>query len=98
MSNVLIIKHGSLGDIAQASGVIQDIFEYHREDKIYLLTVKQVILVQMISVRMMLSQMISVQMTLVLMILVPRLFMQIQYIQLPIHFLEIYIHLEQVLL
>ena len=40
MSNVLIIKHGSLGDIAQASGVIQDIFEHHKEDKIYLLTTR----------------------------------------------------------
>ena len=40
MSNVLIIKHGSLGDIAQASGVIQDIFENHKKDKIYLLTTK----------------------------------------------------------
>ena len=38
MSNILVIKHGSLGDIAQASGVIQDIFENHKEDKIYLLT------------------------------------------------------------
>ena len=27
MSNILIIKHGSLGDIAQASGAIQDIYE-----------------------------------------------------------------------
>ena len=36
MSNILVIKHGSLGDIAQASGVIQDIFENHKEDKIYL--------------------------------------------------------------
>ena len=40
MSNILIIKHGSLGDIAQSSGVIQDIFENHKEDKIYLLTTK----------------------------------------------------------
>jgi len=40
MSNILIIKHGSLGDIAQASGAIQDIFENHSEDKIYLLTAK----------------------------------------------------------
>ena len=40
MSNILIIKHGSLGDIAQASGAIQDIFENHKEDKIYLLTSK----------------------------------------------------------
>ena len=38
MSNILIIKHGSLGDIAQASGAIQDIFENHPNDKIYLLT------------------------------------------------------------
>ena len=40
MSNVLIIKHGSLGDIAQASGVIQDIFEHHKQDKIYILTTR----------------------------------------------------------
>ena len=40
MSNILIIKHGSLGDIAQASGAIQDIFENHRNDQIYLLTTK----------------------------------------------------------
>ena len=40
MSNILLIKHGSLGDIAQASGAIQDIFENHKEDKLYLLTTK----------------------------------------------------------
>ncbi len=40
MSNILIIKHGSLGDITQASGVIQDIFENHKNDKLYLLTTK----------------------------------------------------------
>ena len=40
MSNILIIKHGSLGDIAQASGAIQDIFENHRDDQIYFLTTK----------------------------------------------------------
>ena len=40
MSNILIIKHGSLGDIAQASGAIQDISEFHKEDDIYLLTTK----------------------------------------------------------
>ena len=40
MSNILIIKHGSLGDIAQASGAIQDISENHKDDKIYLLTTK----------------------------------------------------------
>ena len=38
MSNILIIKHGSLGDIAQACGAIQDIFENHKDDKIYMLT------------------------------------------------------------
>ncbi len=40
MSNILIIKHGSLGDIAQACGAIQDISENHREDQIHLLTTK----------------------------------------------------------
>ena len=40
MSNILIIKHGSLGDIAQASGAIQDIFENHKDQGIYLLTTK----------------------------------------------------------
>ena len=40
MSNILIIKHGSLGDIAQASGAIQDISEFYKEDDIYLLTTK----------------------------------------------------------
>ena len=40
MSNILIIKHGSLGDIAQASGAIQDISENHRDDQIFLLTTK----------------------------------------------------------
>ena len=38
MSNILIIKHGSLGDIAQASGAIQDIFENHLNDQIHILT------------------------------------------------------------
>tara|TARA_B100000989_G_scaffold298550_1_gene288392 strand:+ start:1399 stop:2331 length:933 start_codon:yes stop_codon:yes gene_type:complete len=38
MSKILIIKHGSLGDIAQASGAIQDICENHYKDDIYLLT------------------------------------------------------------
>ena len=40
MSNILIIKHGSLGDIAQACGAIQDISENHSNDEIYLLTTK----------------------------------------------------------
>ena len=40
MSNILIIKHGSLGDITQACGAIQDIFENYKNDRIYLLTTK----------------------------------------------------------
>jgi len=40
MSNILIIKHGSLGDIAQASGAIQDISENHINDQIHLLTTR----------------------------------------------------------
>jgi len=40
MSNILIIKHGSLGDIAQACGAIQDISENHKKDQIHLLTTK----------------------------------------------------------
>jgi len=40
MSNILIIKHGSLGDIAQGCGAIQDISKNHKEDQIHLLTTK----------------------------------------------------------
>ena len=40
MPNILIIKHGSLGDIAQACGAIQDISENHKNDQIHLLTTK----------------------------------------------------------
>ena len=40
MSNVLIIKHGSLGDIAQASGAIQDISDNHPNDDLYILSTK----------------------------------------------------------
>ena len=40
MSNILIIKHGSLGDIVQSIGAIQDIYENHRDDRLYLLTTK----------------------------------------------------------
>ena len=40
MSNILIIKHGSLGDITQACGAIQDISENHFNDEVYLLTTK----------------------------------------------------------
>tara|TARA_B100001123_G_scaffold323450_1_gene363139 strand:- start:798 stop:1169 length:372 start_codon:yes stop_codon:yes gene_type:complete len=38
MSNILIIKHGSLGDIVQISGVLRDIRENHGKDKIFILT------------------------------------------------------------
>ena len=40
MSNILIIKHGSLGDIAQACGAIQDISENHPQDQVHILTTK----------------------------------------------------------
>ena len=40
MSNILIIKHGSLGDIAQACGAIQDISKNHQDDQIHILTTK----------------------------------------------------------
>ena len=40
MSNILIIKHGSLGDIAQACGAIQDICNNHKNQNIYILTTK----------------------------------------------------------
>ena len=38
MSNILIIKHGSLGDIAQISGVLRDIRETYNDEKIFILT------------------------------------------------------------
>ena len=38
MSNILIIKHGSLGDISQISGVIRDIKETYKDKKIFILT------------------------------------------------------------
>jgi len=38
MSNILIIKHGSLGDIVQISGVLKDIRGNHPDDKILILT------------------------------------------------------------
>ena len=38
MSNILIIKHGALGDIAQISGVIRDIKESYHKEKIFILT------------------------------------------------------------
>jgi len=38
MSNILIIKHGSLGDIVQISGILKDIRETLTGDKIFILT------------------------------------------------------------
>ena len=38
MSNILIIKHGSLGDIVQISGILRDIRDTHKNDKIFILT------------------------------------------------------------
>ena len=38
MSNVLIIKHGSLGDLIQANGAIKDIKEFYQNRKVFLLT------------------------------------------------------------
>tara|TARA_Y100000590_G_scaffold234104_1_gene263667 strand:+ start:778 stop:1716 length:939 start_codon:yes stop_codon:yes gene_type:complete len=38
MSNILIIKHGSLGDIVQISGALRDIRETHSDNKIFILT------------------------------------------------------------
>ncbi len=40
MSNVLIIKHGSLGDLIQANGAIEDIKNSFKDSKIFLLTSK----------------------------------------------------------
>ena len=41
MSNILIIKHGSLGDIAQISGALKDIRQFHSNNKIFILTTFQ---------------------------------------------------------
>ena len=38
MSNILVIKHGSLGDIVQISGILRDIRETHTDKKILILT------------------------------------------------------------
>ena len=38
MSNILIIKHGSLGDLIQANGAIKDIKSFYKNRKIFLLT------------------------------------------------------------
>ena len=41
MSNILIIKHGSLGDLIQANGAIKDIKYFYKNRKIFLLTTIQ---------------------------------------------------------
>ena len=38
MSNILIIKHGSLGDLVQANGAMRDIKNFYNNRKVYLLT------------------------------------------------------------
>ena len=38
MSNILIIKHGSLGDLIQANGAIKDIKKFYKNRKVLLLT------------------------------------------------------------
>ena len=38
MSNILIIKHGSLGDLIQANGAIEDIKNSFQDSKVLLLT------------------------------------------------------------
>ncbi len=38
MSNILIIKHGSLGDLIQANGAIKDIKSFYSNRKVFLLT------------------------------------------------------------
>ena len=38
MSNILVIKHGSLGDLIQANGAIKDIKEFYHNRKVFLLT------------------------------------------------------------
>ena len=43
MSNILIIKLGSLGDVVQISGALRDIREYHKNEKITILTTSKYI-------------------------------------------------------
>ena len=38
MSNILIIKHGSLGDLIQANGALKDIKKFYNNRKVFLLT------------------------------------------------------------
>ena len=42
MSNILIIKHGSLGDIVQISGALLDIRSHFKNKKIYILTTPKI--------------------------------------------------------
>ena len=37
MSNILIIKHGSLGDLIQANGAIKDIKQFYSNRKVFCL-------------------------------------------------------------
>ena len=41
MSNILIIKHGSLGDLIQANGALEDIRKFNKKSNIVLLTTYQ---------------------------------------------------------
>ncbi|MDA9091696.1 hypothetical protein N9J56_00225 [Pelagibacteraceae bacterium] len=41
MSNILIIKHGSLGDLIQANGAIEDIKKNNKKSNVVLLTSHQ---------------------------------------------------------
>ena len=41
MSNILIIKHGSLGDLIQANGAMKDIKKFYQNRKVFLLTSQQ---------------------------------------------------------
>ena len=43
MSNILIIKHGSLGDLIQANGAIEDIKKSNIKSNVILLTSNQYI-------------------------------------------------------
>jgi ADP-heptose:LPS heptosyltransferase len=40
MSNILIIKHGSLGDLIQANGAMEDIKKSFKDSRVFLLTTK----------------------------------------------------------
>ena len=39
MSNILIIKHGSLGDLIQANGALKDIKKFYENRKVFPITV-----------------------------------------------------------